>query len=255
MNPLLLQKNIWQEYAYDRFLASLTNENIEFVEVNVVPFTDEFDEPVNFIPHAIFGSGRFVNVCRTKGFPTFKSFDPIDEFYPWVDWVNGVPNRENNVVRFGDLKKTVDGLMSPVFVKPFTEKFFTGLVLHSASDVDKIQLASSFIEDENDELVRVTPAVNIHEEVRFFIVNRTIISASVYKVNGVAKQYRIDGNHPSWKRCASLLRCYGAIDKAFVMDLGRVGYDDWMIVELNNINSSGLYEIDTDAFARSLKYL
>lgn len=251
---LLLQKNIWQEYAYDRFLKSLTDAGLDFEEVNVVPFTDDFDTPVNFIPHAIFGSGRFVNVCREKGFPTFKSFDPIDEWYPWVEWINGVPSRYNTVIPFRMLKTVVSDKETPVFVKPFTEKFFTGLVLHSAADVDKIQLASSFIADEGEEMVRVTPAVNIHEEVRFFIVNGIIISASVYKVNGVAKQYRIDSSHPSWARCSSLLRLYGAIDRAFVMDLGRVD-DDWMIVELNNINSSGLYEIDTDAFARSLKYL
>ena len=253
MSPILLQKNIWQEYAYERFLKSLADASVPFVEVNVVPFTDDFDEPVNFVPHAIFGSGRFVNVCRAKGFPTFMSFDPIDEWYPWVEWINGVPNKLSITARFKDLKKAIDSKMYPVFIKPFTEKFFTGLVIHSAADLGKIQLASSFIADEGEEMVRVTPAVNINEEVRFFIVNSTIISASVYKVKGVAKHYRIDSSHPSWKRCATLLALYGSIDRAFVMDLGRVG-EDWMIVELNNINSSGLYEIDTDAFARAIAY-
>jgi hypothetical protein len=141
-----------------------------------------------------------------------------------------------------------------MFVKPFTEKFFTGLVIESPDDVDKIQLASSFIHDEGDEIVYVTPAVNISEEVRFFVVNDHIVSASVYKVKGVPKHYRIDETHSAWDTCSRILRLWGCIDKAFVIDLGCVD-GEWKIVELNNINSSGLYEIDTDAFARAIKHL
>lgn len=254
---LLLQKNIWQEYAYERFLKSLSDAEIDFLEVNVIPFTDDFETEVDFIPHAIFGSGRFVNICRAKGFPTFKSFEPIDEFYPWCKWINGVPRleRKNSTVKLKDLKAVLGGMNRPMFVKPYTEKFFTGLVLEKPEDVDKIQLASSFIADEGEELVRITPAENIYEEIRFFIVNRQIVSASVYKVKGQAKQYRIDSSHDAWRCCENLLHHYGAIDKAFVMDLGRVDSGDWLIVELNNINSSGLYQIDTDAFARAIKHL
>lgn len=46
----------------------------------------------------------------------------------------------------------------------------------------------------------------------------------------------------------------GGIDNAFVMDLGRTG-DTWKIVELNNINSAGLYETDTNAIVSALNHL
>jgi hypothetical protein len=43
------------------------------------------------------------------------------------------------------------------------------------------------------------------------------------------------------------------------MDLGLVGEMNhshyWKIVELNNINSAGLYETDTDAIVNAFKYL
>ena len=40
---------------------------------------------------------------------------------------------------------------------------------------------------------------------------------------------------------------------AYVMDLGLTD-DGWKIVELNNLNSAGLYECDTDAIIRTLEF-
>ena len=252
---LLLQSNLWNEYGYTRLIASIQNAGIDYQEVNVIPFTTDFVDPVDFMPHACFGSTRFIDVCRAKGFPTFKSFAPIEDFlYPWPDWVNGVPNSVETVITFAALKATKFPC-KPFFVKPFTEKFFTGLVIESAADLERIQTGNSFLEDEDKELVRITPAVNISQEVRFFIVNNTIITASAYKVKGQPKHFAIDSSHPAWYRCQTILNCYGSIDKAFVMDLGQVGYDDWQIVELNNFNSSGLYESDTDALTNAIKHL
>lgn len=49
------------------------------------------------------------------------------------------------------------GLTYPCFIKPHTEKFFTGMVLEAPEDHGKVQLATSFIDDEDRELVRVSP--------------------------------------------------------------------------------------------------
>jgi hypothetical protein len=51
-----------------------------------------------------------------------------------------------------------------------------------------------------------------------------------------------------------MVKIFGSIDDAFVLDLGLVG-DTWRIVELNNVNSSGIYECDTDAIVRAFKQL
>ena len=251
---LLLQKNIWQEHAYDRFIASLDNAGIEFLEVGVIPFTENFPERVDFEPDAIFGSGRFVNICRAKGYPTFPSFDPIEDFYPRYEWVNYC-GQQCRYDQLPDVISQALRLQGAQFVKPFTEKFFTGMVIESEEDLEKIQLASSFLEDEGAEMVRVSPAVNLGEEVRFFILNGQIISGSVYKDRGIAKQYRVDENHPSWAAAKEIIRKHGEITFGFVMDLGLVNGEEWRIVELNNLNSSGLYQIDTDAFVNALKQL
>jgi hypothetical protein len=256
MNKWLIQKNIWNEYGYDRFIQSMHDNDVDFEEVHVIPFTDTFDKEIDFKPTQIFGSGRFVNICRDRGFNTYKSFKPFEEFYVSINWVNG-QGRDITWERLLKLKGT--RFIRPIFVKPYTEKFFTGMVLNDESDLDKIQIATSFIADENKELVRISPAITIYNEVRLFIVGGEIITGSLYKTNGQNKQSRIDNNHPAWQQCKMILHLEGFIDAAFVIDMGQVelrgGRDSWRIVELNNINSSGLYECDTDAIVRAFKYL
>lgn len=254
-NKWLLQKNIWNEYGYDRLLSSIEQANIPYDEVHLIPFTDTFDREIDYIPSSVFGSNRFINVCRDKGYPVFKSFNPIEDFYIKSDWING----DGFDIKWGELKK-IKGqeFIQPRFIKPYTEKFFTGKVCHSLDDIEKTQLATSFIDNEDEELVRVSYALDISDEARLFIIGGAIISASLYKINKQNKQVRIDRSHPAWQQCENILSS-GFIDNAFVMDLGRIGKEyhcsSWKIVELNNINSAGLYETDTDAIVNAFKHL
>ncbi|MGV3659643.1 MAG: ATP-grasp domain-containing protein [Prosthecobacter sp.] len=246
-NKWLLQSNIWNEYGYTRFIESVGNNSIDHEVVDVIPFTETFKQDIDYTPTQVFGSGRFINICRAKGFPTFKSFNPIEPFYAASSWVNG----DGHDMKWGEIPKM--GLEYPCFIKPYTEKFFTGMVFESPGDHDKVQLATSFIDDESEEIVRVSRVHDIAEEIRFYIIGGTIVSGSCYKVTRVPKQYRVDNSHPAWQACKDIVST-GVIDDAFVMDLGRTG-DTWKIVELNNINSAGLYETDTDAIVSALKHL
>ena len=243
---VLLQKNIWGEYGYERLIKSFDDAGTSYEEVHVVPFTMEFDKPVEQKPDLVFGSGRFVNICRDKGFPTFDSFPPIDSLlFPRKLWVNG----EGEWTTWGELKIT-----EPVFIKPFTEKFFTGLVVEHQSDLNKVQLATSFIDKEEDEAIWVAPIVRIYKEARFFIVGGQIVTGSIYKENGKVNHYRVSESDDAWSAAKTIMTNCGYanlyIPDAFVLDIGLTD-DGWKIVELNNLNSAGLYECDTDAIVRA----
>jgi hypothetical protein len=212
----------------------------------VIPFTNEFQEEVDFIPDHIFGSTRFVNICRDKKYNTFKSFQPIEDFYPKDLWING----EGVKMKLGEI--THENLSYPLFFKPFTEKFFTGKLIEKKSDLDKIQLSTSFIPDENEELIWISPPKNIKVEYRFFIFGGEIATASSYK--GTTKNSRIHPDHDCWNAVKNILSAHGNIDKGFAMDMGFVD-GEYKIVELNNINSSGIYDADTDAFVRYLEIM
>ena len=244
----LLQKNIWNEYGYFRFMNSIREAGVDFEEVHLIPFTEKFEKEIDFTPTQIFGSGRFVNVCRKLGFNTYRSFDPIEIYYPEDFWVNG----KGEDICWGDLPKC--DFTTPKFIKPYTEKFFTGRMIESVGDLDKVQLATSFITNDEDELVRISDAVNIKQEARFYVIGGEVTTGSYYRKNGQVHHYRVEPHEDVFQECLRMVKTFGSIDDAFVLDLGLVG-DWWKIVELNNVNSSGIYECDTDAIVRAFKQL
>lgn len=240
----LLQKNIWHESDYQRFIGSVEYHDIACEETNVVPFTTYFDPEVKTKPDHSFGSTRFVNICRDRGFYVFPDFAPIDSFYPVHTWVNG----EGRVTTWGELKIT-----KPVFIKPFTTKFFTGKVVKTQADLDKIQLSTSFIEKEADEKIWVSAPVDITDEIRFFVVGEHIVTGSYYRIAGKINHIKAQPTHAPWTFLKEFLRRYGCIADGFVIDVGLVGRE-YRIIELNNLNSSGLYKCDTDALVLTLSH-
>lgn len=241
---ILLQKNIWNEYEYDIFCQSIVDANIKHSFVDIIPFTESFQSEIDFVPDYIFGSGRFVNICRSKKYPTFPSFKPIEpDIFPRDLWING----DGYECVWGNL--VID---SAKFIKPFTEKFFTGVLVKTQSDLDKVQLSTSFINDENAERIWVSEPKNIKQEVRFFVLYGNLITGSIYKNNGIGHYIALDSNHSSWNVCKNFL---SSVDKkyenSFAIDLGLVN-DEWKIIEMNNLNSSGFYKCDTDALVRAL---
>lgn len=252
MSKWLLQNNIWQEYDYNRFVDSIRNAGIDFSMVDLIPFTENFVQDVDFIPDMVFGSNRFVEVCRSYGMKTFKSFDPIELFYPEEYWLNG----EGSDMKIKDLKNLLTS--GDIFIKPYREKLFTGTVISTCLDLDKIQFATSFVDDLEDEKIRVSSAVKLYQEARFYIIGGVPISASVYRDRGQAKQFELPPESGAWTKCKEILK-HGSIDDAFVMDLGLTNKvnkpENWKIVELNNINSTGLYKTNTDAIVSALKNL
>lgn len=235
---VLLQNDL---LTNERVLNSIKKLGHEYQEVQVIPFTDSFVEEVKFAPDLVFGSVRFVDICRKRGYPTFKSFSPIPRFYPSEFWLN-----YGKVVKWGEL--TLD---RPMFIKPFREKWFTGQVVNCHEDLGKIQLGYS--PNEHDEPIWVCETNEIEMEYRFFIVNGKVATGSSYKPT----RGRITPGSHMVEIVNSLIRKFGVPDTAFALDMAWAhdyrGHLSWYIIELNNINAAGVYESDTDALIRELE--
>lgn len=224
----------------------MENAGVELQEVHVIPFSENFDEEPKFVPDYIFGSGRFVKLCRARNFPTFPSFNPVEyDIFPHEKWINN----EGYATNWGSLE-----IKEPVFIKPFTEKFFTGLVLENQNDKEKVQLATSFIGNEYDEMVLVAPVKPIKMEVRYFVLNGTLITGSISRKYGRVEHIAVDPSHDSYSAAQQILDSGIKLPKGFVLDVGLVN-GEWKIVELNNLNSAGLYKCDTDAIVRALEMM
>lgn len=241
---VLYQANIWRESSYDRLMNSMQDSGrFTLMETHVIPFTETLDPEPVVEPQFVLGSNRFVNICRQRGYPVFQSFPPHPIFYDDHHWLN-----RGRTMTWGELKKA--SFDEPIFAKPYTEKFFTGRVISSVADMEKVQLATSFIGDEDGECILVSAPVTLVQEARFFVIDGTIVTGSLYRDRGNVRYVRLGQESNSWQRLERILDSR-FVDEAFVIDLGLTEHG-WKIVEMNNINSAGIYDCDTSAIASAL---
>lgn len=245
---ILYQKNIFQEFEYDRFVAAL-KKNFKTQQLNVIPFTNDFDGELEEMPTHCFGSTRFIDVCRAKGLPVYDSFGPIEEYAPeyWLNW-DGWDCKLGAI----DFKEHDE-----VFVKPYTEKLFTGCVVKKGEPFPA-QVAFSEGKDENEELVRVSPSRRMHNEWRFFVKDGKVITGSLYKHNGKRKTLNLDKFSSPRATIENMISRHGPLCEAYVVDIGNWIMQDQSvsrprIVEFNNFNSSGFYDCDVEKIVNSLK--
>lgn len=240
---ILVQEKTWEEDGYEQFDdLDLNLYNIEYAKC--IPFSDDFVDKVQTWPDVVFGSGRFVDICRNKLFPTFLSFGPKPVFaYKGCDWLN-----ENcEITTIGDLKKYK--IFGPIFIKPYTEKLFTGQVVYSRDDLEKIQFVQRN-KPLDDEFIIKTSAKKVGQEARFFIVCGCVVAQSYY---GRGKTDFPEVSKEHIRLVQNLVDGSAPPDIAFVIDV--CFEPEFKIVELNNFNSSGFYGCNLKHIVMALRLL
>jgi len=243
----VVQKQIWEERNYGFFLDSLRNYGT-VIEVEIIPFTDELIPEVSDKPDFVLGSGRLVEIARKRGWPTFESFSPsLDDIVSSGQMLNGV----SKAMKISELEQLDD---EDVFVKPQREKLFTGLVISPRDLKTKafdslVQCSTTHVDELRDEVVFVSDPVSITKEYRFFVFNNKIATGSSYGKANTNGYERVSQEHYLWGMTQSLIDSFkreitGTVD--VTLHKGEV-----KIIELNNLNSAGIYECDPDEVAKS----
>jgi len=137
-----------------------------------------------------------------------------------------------------------------VFVKPQREKLFTGLVISPRDLKTKafdslVQCSTTHVDELRDEVVFVSDPVSITKEYRFFVFNNKIATGSSYGKANTNGYERVSQEHYLWGMTQSLIDSFkreiiGIVD--VTLHEGEV-----KIIELNNLNSAGIYECDPES--------
>lgn len=251
MKNVLVQSQIWNEFGYQNYLDSFRDIS-NLVETSIIPFTETMNPEPDFIPDLIMGSGRMVNIARNRNWPTFPSFEPVE--FGLIDqyhWLNSTA-WESTV---GELDIGSDLILrsyGEVFVKPFSEKLFTGGILKRGEKVfDSFQFTKTFEEVENERLF-VAPPVSIIDESRFFVVGGQVITGSLYKSYGTPQYLQSKPTDEEWILLENLIK-KSNIDDSYVGVIDVTIKDgELKIIEMNNLNSAGVYASNYDALSRAL---
>jgi len=132
-----------------------------------------------------------------------------------------------------------------IFIKPIGDKTFTGEVFNPDTfgrfkkDIEH----NLYLDVSLNTHVIMNNIVNITREMRFWIINNKISTYSTYKIGDYVEHiHSVPESVFLYVESLLSLSPY----KAYTLDIAEMGSNMYKVLEINCINSSGLYEIDVE---------
>ena len=137
-------------------------------------------------------------------------------------------------------------LNAPAFVKPADQKLFPARVYAPGEPIPGLELLQP------DDPILVSDMVDFVREYRFFVVNRTVRTGSIYWLDGLVPDvpvgYEGDGD-ALWPNAIGFARLVCAesqveLPEGFTLDIGLLRTGHWAVIEFNPAWASGIYACD-----------
>lgn len=257
MIHFLLQSNLVNEEDQAPYVAALDAtkaahpDRMTWSYVKLVPFAGTIEPEADYGPVFPIGSTSMLTASRRYGWTPGVIYDPDTfHFTAWRDnWgAANLINGEAEVCRFGRIPGVSKAWGDRVFIRPAQDlKTFTGCVM-DLPDLwawqERVATGEKSIEAQeltSETPVIIAPVKTITREWRTWIVDGKLVAYSQYAERGK----RVRRRYTPWdvRRFAERLASYWQPAPAFVLDVGEV--DGRLgLVEINTINSSGIYDAD-----------
>lgn len=257
----LIQRGFDSDRQYLKLIEAIERMEIPHTFCTVVPFC-ESDEGIVLespIPEGsnIFCYGSYSlskHAVRRGYFPGafISNNSSIDNLI--AKYGENMLNHDSVVIRFGDDDELVPN-WDTFFIKPNEDtKAFTAEVLSREAFLEfkhRIQAqGEEYSTVTKDTRVVISSPKEIDAEFRFFVVDGKVVTYSMYK-SGSTVYYsgRVDEYIVEFAQ--SMVDLYQP-DRAFVIDIA-ITPDGLKVIEVNSINSSGLYDIDVQKLVFSIE--
>lgn len=248
----------------DKVMRVLDAKGIPFRAVGVVPFTTQImgiDDVDPEEPIMVYGSTKLIRLAGELGLRPGVFFDHSS--FNAFAWKYFLPDAMVNSPMFSsisELRRYPWHEDEAMFVRPVMDlKLFSGSVKPAGTTWDA-HLTEKLNGDRSHEnaIVAVSGMKEIHGEWRCFIVNRKLVTASQYRINGELKPSTDvhEGIEAFVEQVAArwLPHDHCVMDVALVTD-GDFKRRSLKVMEFNCINASGLYEADAEKLVDTLNSL
>jgi len=258
----ILQLEMEQGNVEEILLEAMEELKLPHTIVKVVPFSHELiPDPEVVGKVTCYGGTTLRKISQARGWSPGFYWDNYNfTFEAWCEhWGTELLNHDSVVCRFEDVPLQIDRF----FMRPCaTDKTFTGMhldwcdYLEWRKEVLSGEVSQFYHDLTLDTLVAVAPYRDINQECRFFIVNGKIVTGSFYKSIGWRK--RISFYDSPWYAEDMERYVQDRINqwqphKAFVLDIARIPGGSCKIIEVNALNSSGLYACDPKKIVLALE--
>lgn len=260
----IVQENVCQEAKWTELISSLERLNIQHSVHKVVPFTgDLIPEPIVTEDKVFcYGSISMLNVAKRNNWKPGVIEVPdyqIQMNSPWKQfYLNSKP-----IFRY--VWQLADKLLlnDHYFIKPDNDsKFISGQVM-TREEIKQWAYNITILGDNDgsnvnkDSIVQLSEPTNkIRKEARFWIINDHVVTFSLYKLGKTIIHDRklVDSGMSAFAHwlCSMMSTYYWRPADAYCLDICEISDNEYRIVEINNINSSGLYDADTQMIVHNI---
>jgi len=137
--------------------------------------------------------------------------------------------------------------------KTFTGQLISGENFEQEFDV----LCKSYGGLDMDQLVLIAPEQNVREENRFIVINENgqnrIIDGNKYMIDRVLLTERVVDDE-AWKYAETIVNNYTP-DKAFTIDIAKLGNGEYRVLEIGSFCCAGLYNADLNKIVNEINQL
>lgn len=245
-----IQKQLSNEEGYDDIIRTMNVFNIPHTIISSLQNIDNcfcIEKPI-----MILGSYSLIRLGQLN---KWKPGSFMNDNHTYLKWIE---NYGNAMLNYDAIIKPLNDIVihNPSFLRPVEDtKSFSGTIFQTNNDFvlwknQKI-LQNKDILNLNTNVV-LSPLKTIYKEMRFFIVDKTIISASIYKQNGQNFISNIIDEDARNFTKSQIQKWQPA--RAFVIDIAQTD-NGFKIVEINCINCSGFYACDAQSIVMAIEQM
>lgn len=271
---LWILENGLSDFSYQWLKKNLDNKKIEHMVVKPVPYSNillspEFDtferepsEGDNLVfdedqPIFPFGAMGLIRIAEHRG---WKPGSLNNENFTFERWSEGfgkenLLNGDSQIMKFSDELLISDDAF---FVRPCADdKSFAGMAVSRDQFIDwrdrVIKIDDPLAKLNKDTMITVASYKQIFREARLFVFDGRVVTASYYKI-GPKVQYEPVDDYDTIIAYANKMAQIYQPARAFVIDVALTN-EGYKVVEINNLNSVGLYRADVDRFVDAVMSL
>lgn len=246
-----IQENVFREENYDSIIRAVQRLGLPY---EVVPVSSDFYEVLHLTTRRKdvfpFGSVKMSRTARAMDWHPGSMLNDNHDYEVYSKhYGDNMLNYDSRVIRFGDADFFS---VEPFFARPTLDsKAFTGKVFDMGTWEELHRLSNGREHVLNDDtLVQVASVKRIQREMRFWVVNGIIVTASTYKMGSIVTTTPpIDPD--AYHFCKKMVDVF-QLARAFVMDV-CLSNDEYKVVECGCINSAGFYNADIQKLILALE--
>jgi hypothetical protein len=266
----ILEDNI-TDFGYQWLIKVLERYGIKYTLVKVVPYEniliapsfDTFERQPNQNDNIdienntpIFPFGT-MGLSRVAGIRNWNPGALTNDEFTFEKWSAGfgldnLLNSESIIMAFCDELELPDSMF---FARPCMDnKSFSGQVISRTQFLEWqktiLDINDPLSKLNKDTMITIAPFKNIMTEARMFIFDGKVVTGSYYKFGCEVRYEEVKNGDPVIDYTNDIVKDYQPA-KAFVIDIALTD-DGYKIIEINGINSVGLYNADVDKFVQAV---